>query len=92
MVGALDGATVNEVELVADPAAVVTLIGPVVAPDGTVATSRVVVAEPTVAATPLNLTVLAPAVALNPVPLTVTSVPAGPRVGENARIDTVEEA
>jgi hypothetical protein len=91
IVGALDAPTVNGSLLVADPPGVVTLIGPVLAPAGTVATSRVVVAEVTVAVVPLNLTVLSPAVALNPVPEMVTAVPAGPRPGEKARMATCEE-
>jgi len=51
-----------------------------------------VLAEVTFAAVPLNFTVLLAAVMLNPVPLMVTEVPAGHRAGENARIDTVDEA
>ena len=91
MVGAEKGATVNGSLLVADPPGAVTLTGPVVAPAGAVATSRVVVAEVTVAVVPLNLTTLLAAVALNPVPEMVTEVPAGPRRGEMARIATWEE-
>ena len=49
--------TVNGPLLVAEPVGVVTAIGPVVAPLGTVTTSWVAVAEDTVAAVPLNVTV-----------------------------------
>ncbi len=64
--------------LLAVPAEVVTLIGPLVAPVGTVAV--IVVAEPTVklALAPLNSTALAP---VKFVPLIETLVPAGPLVG-----------
>jgi hypothetical protein len=58
----------------------VTLIGPLVAPLGTVALSR---DEETntvaLAVVPLNLTVLG---FVNPAPLTVTTVPRGPQLGE----------
>ena len=57
IVGAALGATVNGNALVAEPLGVVTPIGPVVAPDGTVVTIRVPVDEATVAAVPLNCTV-----------------------------------
>ena len=57
IVGApLEVVTVNEPLLVAEPAGEVTLIGPVVAPDGTVVTICVEVAEVTVAVMPLNVT------------------------------------
>jgi len=64
--------------LVAVPPEVVTLIGPVVAPLGTVA--EIEVAEFTVklALTPLKVTVVAP---VKLVPLIVTVVPTGPLVG-----------
>jgi hypothetical protein len=72
------GGTVNLFVLVAVPAGVVTLIGPVAAPVGTVA--RIEVAESTVkpALAPLNLTAVAP---VNVVPVMVTDVPAGPLMG-----------
>ena len=72
--------TVKLPELVPVPPAVVTAIGPLVAPAGTVAVSCV--SEPTAndeAAAPLNATEVAP---VNPVPVTVTEVPAGPDAGE----------
>jgi hypothetical protein len=50
-------ATRNALLLVAVPAGEVTEIGPVAAPDGTVAISCVGVADETAAATPLNVTV-----------------------------------
>src|SRR5215212_8714241 len=68
IVGAAEALTVNGVLLVASPNGVLTVIGPVVAPDGTVVTICVGVAELTVAVVPLNLTVFWLAVALNPVP------------------------
>jgi hypothetical protein len=67
------------VELVPVPAAVVTEIGPVTAPVGTVAV--ISVAETTwcvEAPTPPNLTEVAP---LKLVPVIVTDVPTGPEVG-----------
>jgi len=72
--------TVNDPELVAVPAAVVTAIGPDVAPAGTVAVSCESELTVNVAAVPLNFTDEAP---VNPVPLTVTDVPAAPLVGAN---------
>jgi hypothetical protein len=72
------GVTVNALALVAVPSGVVTLIGPVVAPLGTVAC--IVVAELTekLALVPLNATAVAP---VKFVPLIVTLVPTGPLVG-----------
>ena len=71
-------ATVKLLALVAVPPEVVTLIGPVVAPLGTVA--EIEVAEFTVklALVPLNRTAVAP---VKFVPLIVTVVPTGPLVG-----------
>jgi hypothetical protein len=91
MLGTLDAATANEVLLDAEPSAVVTLIGPVIAPDGTVATSCVAVADVTVAPTPPNATVLALAAVLNPVPYTVTAVPAAADAGANRITETAAE-
>ena len=68
IVGAVDAATVNEVLLETEPAEVVTLIAPVVAPLGTVVTSSVAVAEVTVAVVPLKVTVFELGVVLNAVP------------------------
>src|SRR5439155_15055055 len=75
---AIVGAIVKLLALVAVPAAVVTLSGPVVAPVGAVA--RMAVADVTVkpAVVPLNLTVVVP---MKFKPLIVTTVPAGPFVG-----------
>src|SRR5205807_203639 len=71
--------TVNALLLVAVPPEVATLIGPLVAPLGTVAVIEV--AEPAVklALTPLKRTAVAP---LKLVPLIVTVVPTGPLAGE----------
>jgi hypothetical protein len=72
--------TVKLVALVAVPPAVVTLIGPVVAPAGTGATICVAAWEVTTADTPLNLT----EVGLSRfAPVIVTEVPTGPEVGKN---------
>jgi hypothetical protein len=76
--------TRNDRELVAVPAEVVTVMGPVPAPLGTVA--RIDVSEMTenvVAVTPLNVTLLAP---VKCVPVIDTLVPTGPLVGVNDEI------
>ena len=77
--------------LVAEPFEFEIVIGPVVAADGTVATICVLVAEITVAATPLNWTVFCDPIVLNPVPLIVTDAPTGPVRGENEIIETWAE-
>ncbi len=74
--------TVKLLELTAVEPETVTLIGPVEAPEGTVTTSFVVVADETVAAAPLNCTESFDLVALKFVPLMVTDVPTAPLVGE----------
>jgi hypothetical protein len=75
------GITVNDGVLIARPPGVVTLIGPVVAPAGTVAVSCVAeLAVNVAAATPLNVTDVAPVKLL---PCTVTTVPGEPVVGTN---------
>lgn len=88
--------TVKLAELVPVPAGVVTVIGPVVAPVGTVAITWVALLTVNDAAVPLNFTEVAP---VKPVPVTVTCVPAVPLVGENdeivgaaATVDTVKLA
>ncbi|HEV8488778.1 MAG TPA: hypothetical protein VGQ58_03205, partial [Candidatus Limnocylindrales bacterium] len=70
--------TVKEAVLVPVPPGVVTLIGPVLAPAGTVALSEPYTTLPKEALTPLNLTAVAPVKAE---PLMVTLVPTGPPVG-----------
>lgn len=60
-----------------------TLMGPLVAEGGTVATSCVCDAETICACTPLKRTTLLAAVEEKPVPLIVTCVPTGPRRGVN---------
>ena len=72
--------TVKFVALVAVPPAVVTVILPVVAPAGTVATICVAVFDVIVAVVPLNFTEVAP---VRFVPVMVTEVPTGPEVGVN---------
>ena len=72
--------TVKLVELVAVPFGVVTEIGPVVAPEGTVALIRVAFCTEKVAETPLKRTAVAP---VKFVPLIRTEVPTGPLVGLN---------
>jgi hypothetical protein len=59
---------VKGVTLVAEPDGLVTVISPVVAPDGTTVVIRVDDAEVTEAVVPLKLTVLSPAVAPKAVP------------------------
>jgi hypothetical protein len=89
MVGApLVAVTTKLVLLVADPAGAVTLIGPVVAPAGTLVTMEVAVEDVTVAVTPLNLTVFWLGVALKPVPVSVTTVLTGPLPGVNSMMRT----
>jgi hypothetical protein len=75
--------TVKFVALIAVPLAVFTVIGPVVAPVGTLATICVAVFDVIVAITPLNFTQVAP---VRLVPLIVTEVPTGPLDGENEEI------
>jgi hypothetical protein len=60
--------TIKLALLETEPEGVATVIGPVVAPVGTVTANSVGVAEFTFAAVPLNCTVFRFAVALNPVP------------------------
>lgn len=74
------GVTVKRVVVTKGPPGVVTVMGPVVAPAGTVVV--IVPGGPSVneAAAPLNETAVAPVKA---VPVTVTTVPAGPKVGAN---------
>jgi hypothetical protein len=75
--------TVKFVALIAVPLAVFTVIGPVVAPVGTLATICVAVFDVIVAITPLNFTQVAP---VRLVPLIVTEVPTDPLDGENEEI------
>jgi hypothetical protein len=70
--------TVKWVVLVTDPAGVVTLIGPVVAPTGTVAVILVALTTLNVAAVPLKVTAVAP---VRFVAVIVTLVPTSPKVG-----------
>ena len=77
----LNGATVKLVALVAVLPPTVTEIGPVVAPDGTVAVILVDVLAVTVAAVPLNITMLFAGVVSKFVPVMVTVVPMGPLAG-----------
>src|SRR5262245_29566503 len=85
IVGApVEAVTTKDVALVAEPAGVVTASGPVVAPDGTLTTSCVAVAEVTLAAIPLKVTVFWLAVVLNPVPKSVTELPLDPLLGVNS--------
>jgi hypothetical protein len=73
------GGTVKLAALVAVPAAVVTVIVPLVAPAGTVATSQVSQTTAKAAGVPLNFTEVAPA---RYVPRSATLVPAPPEAGE----------
>jgi hypothetical protein len=74
---------VNEVELVAEPAAVETRIGPLVARFGTVALTCVGERIVKLADLPLKLTDRVPA---SPVPVIVTADPIEPDVGEKLEI------
>ena len=75
--------TMKLAALVAVPSAVVTVIGPVVAPAGTVARICVVEFNVNVAFTPLNRTAVG---AMKLVPSIVTCVPTGPVIGEKEEI------
>jgi hypothetical protein len=78
--------------LVALPAALVTVILPVVAPTGTRTVSAVSVADVTVAAVPLKATVFSDADALKPEPKTVTGVPVVPLGGVKSTMRSVPGA
>ena len=84
-----DEGTTKFAALVAVPLGVVTVIGPVVAPFGTVATICVVEFTTKVAAVPLKLTALG---VMKFVPSIVTTVPAAPLVGLNEEIVGVASA
>jgi hypothetical protein len=75
--------TIKSVALVADPPDVVTVIGPVVAPEGTLVLMVVEVTLVIVAWTPLKKTV---EVGPKFVPVIVTPVPTGPLVGVKSEI------
>lgn len=75
--------TAKLVVVVAVPPGVVTAIGPVAAPVGTVAVSDVSDATVNGALVPAKVTLVAP---VSPVPLIVTVVPTGPLVGLNDEI------
>jgi hypothetical protein len=81
--------TVKLVALVAVPPGVVTAIGPVVAPTGTVAVIWVFESTVKLAVVLLNFTAEAPR---KPVPVTCTEVPTGPLVGSNEVIVGTGEA
>jgi hypothetical protein len=68
IVGPPEAPTVNGWLLDVEPAGVITLIGPVVAPTGTAVTISVADADCIVALTPLNSTLSFVAVTLNPLP------------------------
>jgi hypothetical protein len=69
----------------------VTVIGPVVAPAGTVVTICVAEDDRTEAATPLKVTMFSFGTVENAVPEIVTEVPIVPVVGLTAIMETVEE-
>src|SRR5256886_8898109 len=77
--------TVTGVQTCALPISTVTLMGPVVAPVGTVVVSWFVVAAVTVAVVPLNFTVFALGVALKFWPWIVTVCPTPPCAGEKLK-------
>jgi hypothetical protein len=82
--GSAAAVMVKELELEAVPADVVTVMGPLVADDGTVAVIRVLefTAKP-LAFLPLNFTELAP---VNALPVITIDAPDGPLPGENELI------
>ncbi|GLY05025.1 hypothetical protein Acsp01_54040 [Actinoplanes sp. NBRC 101535] len=84
--------TVNVCVLVAVLPAVVTVMVPLVTPEGAVATSRVADADVTVAEVPLNFTAFDDVVVENPVPLMVTAAPAAARLGSMPLTVTVPAA
>ena len=73
--------TVKSVVLVAVPPFELTVMGPVVAPEGTVVVMVVAVAAVITEKVPLNLTVLFAIVVLKFAPVIVTVIPAEPEVG-----------
>ncbi|MGD0998795.1 MAG: hypothetical protein ABR941_10840, partial [Thermoleophilia bacterium] len=72
------GVTVKRPALVAVPPELVTVIGPLPAPAGTMAERRVSLTTLKNAARPLKLTAVAP---VKPLPVRVTLLPTGPAVG-----------
>jgi hypothetical protein len=80
----------NTAALVAVPFVFVTLIGPVAAPTGTVATIEVAVADVTLASVPAKRTVFCSGSAMNPEPTIVTLLPTTPRPGDKERIETCD--
>jgi hypothetical protein len=79
-----DVVTVNESEVMTDPAGDVTVKGPVVAPEGTETTRVVAEAESTDEFVPLKATLSCVVFGLKLEPETVTFVPIGPDFGLNA--------
>jgi hypothetical protein len=82
--GGLEAVTVKPALLLEPPLGLVTLIGPVVAPAGTVAPIELSDCTENAAAVPLKAT---PVTACRPCPLIVTAVPTGPLAGVNPEID-----
>lgn len=76
----MPGVTVKRVVVATGPPGVVTVMGPVVAPAGTVVVIVPEASTVKAAATPLKETAVAPVKA---VPVIVTPVPAGPKIGVN---------
>src|ERR1051326_6306025 len=74
----IPGVTVKRVVVTKGPPGVVMVMGPVVAPAGTVVVIVPEVSTVKAAATPLNETAVAPVK-----PVIVTPVPTGPKVGAN---------
>jgi hypothetical protein len=81
VVGLQTTVTIKSLVLVAVFPETVTVIFPVVAPDGTVQVMDVAVLAVTMAVVPLNCTVLLLGIALKFVPVMVTVVPTGPEAG-----------
>src|SRR5439155_9687355 len=83
----IPGVSVKVAPLLATPATVNTTgPGPSTTPDGTSATTLVLLQLRTAAETPLNVTTLDPCVAPKLLPLMVTEVPAGPIPGDKFEI------
>jgi len=83
-----DVVTLNETLLVAEPFGVITAIGPVVVPIGTVTANWLLVAKDAVVLAPENVTASCCAFTLNEVPEIVITVPIGPLLGVKSRTDT----
>src|SRR5436309_6107114 len=85
MTGAPGEVTVKLITLVALPSESVMAIGPVVAPDGTVAVIWMLESTVKAAAVPLKVTAVATLASSKPFPVMMTEVPTGPVIGLNSK-------